>query len=174
LTSKKGSDGMNTIGAVVSVELGEIRLGHLCKQTDLETGDSLLVTALDRAGMPAEVVLSFTSKWSANGFETQLACPRCCRPCRVLRDGAHGFVCGRCCPPITRRHRRKNTNEWASLGGREVDEVIRLARSPRAHGLPGVGAALAAVIRARAADAILDADALLALPYVLEAENAAP
>lgn len=106
---------MQTFGALLSARPGEIQLEDLRQQTDLSDTEGVVVTALDRNGLPVDVAVPFTDKWCTNGFARQLACPRCQEPCRLLRDGPLGFACSRCAAHRSQHHCRKNATEWTAL-----------------------------------------------------------
>lgn len=163
---------MQTLAPLVSVALGEIRLSDLRRQTDFSEVNSFPVLALDHRGLPTELTLSLAPKWCTNGFVLQLGCPGCRRPCRILRDGPLGFLCGRCSRVRTQRRRRRNNRERAIAGAPETDEVIRATLSPGARELTQRGAALASVLRDQAAQATAQADAILAILDTMETEHA--
>lgn len=114
---------MQTLGAVLSLTPGEIRLRDIQHQTSVDAGQSVTVLALGADGVPARVDLQPAMKWSTRGWELQLACPTCGEPSRVLRQRGDVYRCARCAPRSTPHHRRKNCRSWRD-GGRTTQQVV--------------------------------------------------
>lgn len=120
--------GTKTLGALLSLTPGEIHLRELRHQTSLEELSlerPVAVLALGANGVPVQVDLRLAVKWSARGWEQQLACPLCQEPSRVLRERAGAYCCARCAPRATAHHQLKHTSYWQD-GGRTTADIVRL------------------------------------------------
>src|SRR5688572_5640089 len=117
---------MKTLGAVLSLKLGEIHLRDLLRQTSLNAADAwqpVTVLAMGSDGVPARVDLLTAMKWSTRGWELQLAGTACGQPSRVLRQRGEVYRCGRCTPRSTAHHRFKNCGYWRD-GGKTTASVV--------------------------------------------------
>jgi hypothetical protein len=87
------------------------------------------------------------------GVHLGVVCPQCRQPRGVLRlDGEGRLLCQFACfGRLTRQQRLKTTSEW-SLGGRELDALIRLLHKPALTGV--------ALVRAEAMVERLERDGL--------------
>src|SRR4051794_26892211 len=113
--------GIQTMGAPLCLQPGEVHLRDLKQQTSLEGLDAdqtFRVLALGKDGVPVELDLGLAPKWSTRGWELQVACPLCSEPSRVLRQRNGVFCCARCAPRSTPHHRFKSCRYWTRDGGR--------------------------------------------------------
>lgn len=69
---------------------------------------------------------------AGRGNHRQFSCPTCSAPARLLRASSEtrALHCARCRPHRTARQLERSTRWWRRLGGRELDELLRLAHRP--------------------------------------------
>lgn len=89
--------------------------------------DEVEVRALVRRGI-VRATFALVDKRAGRGIHRQFGCPECMRPSAILRwHDPVGFRCARCEPHRTERQRHRSTRWWRLEGGRQLDQLLRLA-----------------------------------------------
>jgi hypothetical protein len=119
----------------IALEAGVLRLADV-RALAITADDELPVRLLMPDGGELRTTVAITTKPSGRGGHPALRCPRCGRPVGALRLHGHELQCRHCAPFLTAHQREWRTAWWCRLGGRQTDELLRLAVRPgRDNGL---------------------------------------
>ena len=108
---------------------------------DLRRAIGKAVLGIDRVVVVALVAdlgvvrqeLPVVEKLAGSARHRLFGCPECHAPVAVLRwHVGLGFRCARCRPHRTDRQRYRSTDRWRTHGGKEMDELLRVAAKRRA------------------------------------------
>ena len=109
----------------VALEIGTVRLADL--QATGVRDDEVAVVLLTDGGNEHRAIVSTTDKASGRGVHRAMRCPRCGKPAGVLRHHEGVLQCARCWPHRTSQQRQSNLAWWRRDGGRQTDQLLRLA-----------------------------------------------
>jgi len=102
-----------TVEAVaVSLRVAEIRLEDIVPQVG--SAGHIEVVVVDASGAVQHVILTFTKKWAATGWQRAFECSRCTGPARLLHVVEGMGLCRRCNPLLTKHQRYKNSGSWTN------------------------------------------------------------